>query len=338
MIDTCVWLDIAKDPSQFFLIDTLETVVREKKAKLLVPRIVIDEFERNQDRISKENTQSFNSVVKRVKDSINKYGDKKRRKRIVQALEDISHKTPFIDAAATEILNRIRKLLNEGQILEISEEIKLAAINRAIESKAPFHRQKNSVGDSIIIETYARALKKQKTSEKYTFVTHNTKDFSQVTGDLRIPHPDIAILFSKIKSVYSVRLGDALKRISPSDMSELMRQREWNPDPRELSEILEALDEMWDMIWYNRHQNLRYKIHTKKIKIVPKGTEVAISKHGTVIHQDILDGALKAAARIEKKYGVDQLGPWSDFEWGMLNGKLSALRWVLGEDWDFLDT
>jgi hypothetical protein len=55
-----------------------------------------------------------------------------------------------------------------------------------------------------------------------------------------------------------------------------------------------------------------------------------------VIHEDVLIRAKAAAQRVREKY--EDTGPWSDFEWGMLNGKLSALRWVLGEEWDMLDT
>ncbi len=28
----------------------------------------------------------------------------------------------------------------------------------------------------------------------------------------------------------------------------------------------------------------------------------------------------------------------SDFHWGMLSGKLSTLRWVMGDEWDNLDS
>jgi hypothetical protein len=44
--------------------------------------------------------------------------------------------------------------------------------------------------------------------------------------------------------------------------------------------------------------------------------------------------AQAAARRVEEKYGVEELGPWDDFDWGILNGQMSALRWMLGEDWD----
>jgi hypothetical protein len=46
--------------------------------------------------------------------------------------------------------------------------------------------------------------------------------------------------------------------------------------------------------------------------------------------RDIWEEAKKSARRVEKQYGLKNLGPWDDFEWGMINGKLSPLRWVLG--------
>ena len=56
------------------------------------------------------------------------------------------------------------------------------------------------------------------------------------------------------------------------------------------------------------------------------------------VNSEIWAGAQKSAQRVIQQYGEENLGPYSDFEWGMLNGKLSALRWVMGEEWDMLDT
>lgn len=91
---------------------------------------------------------------------------------------------------------------------------------------------------------------------------------------------------------------------------------------RTVKEILAAEEEMFDKIWYGRHTLLRERMEAGEDKINP----------------EIWQGALEAEKRVEEQYGKEQLGPWDDFEWGMLNGKLSALRWVLGDDWDFLDT
>jgi len=60
--------------------------------------------------------------------------------------------------------------------------------------------------------------------------------------------------------------------------------------------------------------------------------------HPEVVVDETWKGALAAAKRTEDEVGIENLGPWDDFEWGMLNGKLSALRWVLGDEWDMLDT
>jgi hypothetical protein len=105
-----------------------------------------------------------------------------------------------------------------------------------------------------------------------------------------------------------------------------------------LPEILEAEDVLHQQVWYNRHSNMRAGIEKGTIKVVEKETIPRPLGTPETITPGVLKLALQAAQKVEQRYGKENLGPWNDFEWGMINGKLSALRWVMGDEWDMLDT
>ncbi|HEY0956456.1 MAG TPA: hypothetical protein VGE36_16975 [Roseateles sp.] len=106
-----------------------------------------------------------------------------------------------------------------------------------------------------------------------------------------------------------------------------------------MSELLAAHETLWRQVWYNRHKNREWLIETGKIKVVPRDVwEQGKRNNQDQIIDEIWKGALKAAKQTERELGKDNVGPWTDFEWGMINDKLSAIRWMLGDEWDMLDT
>lgn len=340
LIDTCVWLDLAKDPKQVSVLDVVEELLRQGMLSLIVPRIALDEFQRNRERVSKESAKSLAAHFRIVKDAVGKAGgDKRKMRAVLSHLDDVDHKIPIIGGEAVSTLDRIEKLLTMSTIIETSETVRLRAAQRAIDKKAPFHHDKNAMADAILIEIYAECLHdKAAAGVRFAFVTHNKRDFSIENSNHKMPHPDFANIFSRIKSLYFINLPEALRRVEPLLVTDIMLEQSWSQEPRGLTEILEAEDLLFHQVWYNRHWNLRIGVEEGKIKVVDKETYPRPSGAMETIQRDIWKGALKAARRTERRYGKKNLGPWDDFEWGMINGKLSSLRWVLGDEWDMLDT
>jgi hypothetical protein len=337
LIDTSVWLDLAKDYRQQALLVCLDTLVEDGQAALILPQVVVEEFARNKDRVVRESSQSLSSLFRHVRDTVGQFGDDATKDDLIAQLSEIDHRVSRHGEAAIGGVQRIEALFAKSAAIPASDAVKLRAMDRAVLGRAPFHRHRNAVADAILIEQYRDETVVVVGPDRCAFVTHNVKDFSEPAGDSRRPHPDLAPYFDTEASVYATSLAAILGEFAPELLEEVRFEAEWSSQSRKLSEILEAMDEFHDKVWYGRHWGWRNQVESGKMRVVDRKDLPPDGSRTGFIAQDIYEGAVSAAKEMEARFG-DDLGPWTDFEWGMLSGKLSALRWVLGDEWDMLDT
>lgn len=84
--------------------------------------------------------------------------------------------------------------------------------------------------------------------------------------------------------------------------------------------ILAEYDELWEKVWY-----VRKVIYQEQMERGERPYDDPNQPH--------LIKAREKMKEIEDKYGIENLG-WGDVEWGIMQGKLSALSWVMGSDWE----
>jgi len=337
LIDTCVWLDIAKTSKGEEILNLLSEFIDRNEAIIILPEIIISEFDRNKERIVADAGKSLSSHFKKVKEMVAEHADQDSKQHILTQLNDIDKKIPTFGENAFQSIIRIAEIMKNAEIIDVSDEIKLSATQRAIDKKAPFHLSKNSIGDAIIIESY-NYYKIQNTAQEFNlmFITHNVNDFSLKNGNQKLPHEDLADIFDTSKSQYFINLPEALNSINPDLVDEIEYENDWDFEFRSFSEILEIEKELEQKIWYNRHKYRENLIKTGKIKLIDRNEFDIKTSQGNIV-KDIWEGALESAKKVEDIYGKENLS-FDDFNWGMINGKLSALRWVIGDDWDNLDT
>ena len=74
LLDTCVWLDLARQADGAKLVVMLRELSDQGKLALLVPDIVIEEFERNRDKVQTTMTRSISSRFREVRKAIEEHG------------------------------------------------------------------------------------------------------------------------------------------------------------------------------------------------------------------------------------------------------------------------
>lgn len=338
MIDTCIWLDLARNYRAAPLVRALTEMCDNAELEIIIPDIVKEEFDRNKDRVLAEATKSIQSTLKTLKSALPTFLDPVAQKETLDAIQGLEFTSKT--GGSPSILDQVEELMDHCENIEVESTIfqKARAANRALDKQAPCHQGKNSVADAVLFEIYDELrTEPHRDHIAYVFATTNHKDFSELKGDHRAPHSDLKFAFND-RSLYVTDLGKFVEEHIPDLHTNFDIEQGLFPDFRSLGDLVEAEHTLFKQVWYNRHMNLRYHIEQGTKKVVPE-VEYSGSPHNPEqIMDTVWQRALEAAKLTEEEIGIENLGPWDDFEWGMISGKLSAVRWVLGDEWDMLDS
>lgn len=187
-LDTCVLLDISTKRNNLPLVSALEALINSNNVKLVLADLIVEEYQRNQEDVAKRTAKRLSQEFKQVKAVVREFANEKQAE-IIEVLNDINARLPLLTDANYATIHRVEKLIESAKIIPVSEGSKVAAVQRGLDKRAPFHNSKNSVADAVIIEQFSEFLSSvNNSSDVCIFITHNHNDFS--AKDHRKPHSD----------------------------------------------------------------------------------------------------------------------------------------------------
>lgn len=205
ILDTSTWLDIAK-PRVEEVLTELEKQVNERITILLTCDIIIEEQDRNKERVLKEVVTSIRAHAKSALKMSELLAEEEKTV-LVGIIEKYTTIQAEQERLAEVYFDRIDKLLKGSEIFTISDSIKLDMANRALTKQAPFHNSKNNMADALL---YFGAVdyvnKNNQIATDLLFVTSNYKEFNDPNNFSKI-HPDLY----KGNVHFSNNLAQALK-------------------------------------------------------------------------------------------------------------------------------
>ncbi|MEH2046007.1 MAG: PIN domain-containing protein [Nostoc sp.] len=221
LFDTCIWLDfLAPKPESRSLLKSILSGLNQNKLKILLSNVTVEEYSRHQDTIVGKYTDSLTSHLKNAK-KIQDYLNLSERSTFLFLLEKANEKIKSDGKEAVKTLGIIESIFGHKNTIRLSSSIEILtnAAQIALDKKAPCHKNKNSVADTVIylqFDSWVKETESIDNKDYFHFVTANHTDFSS-SKDNRDPHENL-IIFSKNNVYYHIDPYKALEKIELEDI------------------------------------------------------------------------------------------------------------------------
>ncbi|PEI34072.1 hypothetical protein CN556_00360 [Bacillus wiedmannii] len=214
-LDTCTWLNHA-EKANFDALIKLVDLQRQYDATLLTPEQLTIEWDRNcEEVLLKSKINIFNDMLNKTKSFRDTIVSDDSQKQILDDLitQAETYKEATVTYISKEIMHLFEEVMKKGRKIKTKDEYLITAAKLALEKKAPFHKNKNSIGDAILFISLLDYLGKFKEPILY-FLTDNTTDFSK-ENKVNELHPDLRKLAEEngITINYSLDLNKTLNEI-----------------------------------------------------------------------------------------------------------------------------
>ncbi|MBN1568557.1 MAG: DUF4935 domain-containing protein [Acidobacteria bacterium] len=214
VIDTCIWIDLYRNFPK--LLQKITLLLDQKKICLILPVIVIEEWNKHRDKILEERSQSIRGKIKNARE-LSKYLNPEQAETLNEMLDNLQE--DLIKKVALAGIEEIEDLFKRPStiMLTISDEVKIRTIDFALAKKAPF-RNKNSTADALILFSSAEYIADNDIKQSM-FVSINTDDFSSSADKEQISE-DLKELLEKCGMKYFTNIGLAINTVQADLVSE----------------------------------------------------------------------------------------------------------------------
>jgi hypothetical protein len=219
--------------------------------------------------------------------------------------------------AEYEAFKKKRRLIGAGDVEKMERAEKLTEIMLVHLKHGITPETWDEMRSRILGEPQRRPVKQIDNSQVFTSIN--------ISGDIKMgENVSITGTNSQVSQNSAGKIGFDQSSQTVKTQYHLAEDNHWSG--RDEEEILTAIDELFEMLWL-----CHYRIFKRQ---VDSGTLPPDANYTKLIEmsKDVIE-------RYEAKYKdrEDEIGE-APFDCGVLTGKMSALRWAMGKEWDLQDT